>query len=88
MVITPAVRESSAATVIQSRSGSTPMTWSTSSASMMMEPPMCVVSVVAGLEEPLLCQDCDGSHPTRVDRLLIRTTAGQAGTGDHDGHIG
>ena len=49
---------------------------------------MCVVSVVAGLEEPLLCQDCDGSHPIRVDMLLIRTTAGQAGTGDHDGHIG
>lgn len=53
----------------------------------MMEPPMCVVSVVAGLEETSLCQDCDGSHPIRVDRLLIRTTAGQAGIGNHDGHI-
>ena len=38
-------------------------------------------------KEPLR-QDCDGSHPARVDRLLIRTAAGQAGIGDHDGHIG
>ena len=27
------------------------------------------------------------SHTARVDRLLIRTAAGQAGIGDNDGHI-
>lgn len=42
---------------------------------------------VPAWKEPLR-QDCDGSHPARVDRLLIRTAAGQAGIGDHDGHIG
>ena len=36
-------------------------------------------------EEPLR-QDCDGSH-RQVDRLLIRTAAGQAGIGNDDGHI-
>jgi hypothetical protein len=35
--------------------------------------------------EPLR-QDCDGSH-REVDRLLIRTAAGQAGIGDNSGHI-
>jgi hypothetical protein len=28
------------------------------------------------------------SHTLEVDRLLIRTAAGQAGIGDNDGHIG
>ena len=36
-------------------------------------------------EEPLR-QDCDGSH-REVDRLLIRTAAGQAGIGNNDGRI-
>jgi hypothetical protein len=35
--------------------------------------------------EPLR-QDCDGSH-RKVDRLLIRTAADQAGIGNDDGHI-
>ena len=35
--------------------------------------------------EPLR-QDCDGSH-RKVDRLLIRTAADQAGIGNNDGHI-
>jgi hypothetical protein len=40
---------------------------------------------VPAWEEPLR-QDCDGSH-RQVDRLLIRTAAGQAGIGNNDGHI-
>ena len=43
------------------------------------------VSVGAGLGEPLR-QGCDGSH-RQVDRLLIRTAAGQAGIGNTDGRI-
>jgi hypothetical protein len=39
---------------------------------------------VPAWEEPL--RDCDGSH-RQVDRLLIRTAAGQAGIGNNDGHI-
>ena len=35
--------------------------------------------------EPLR-QDCDESHH-QVDRLLIKTAAGQAGIGNNDGHI-
>ena len=41
---------------------------------------------VPAWEEPLR-QDCDESHPRRVDRLLIKTAAGHAGIGDNDGQI-
>jgi hypothetical protein len=40
---------------------------------------------VPAWEEPLR-QDCDGSH-RKVDRLLIRTAAGQAGIGNNGGQI-
>lgn len=42
--------------------------------------------LVPAWEEPLR-QNCDESHPHRVDRLLIKTAAGQTGIGDNDGQI-